>query len=254
MEKCSIQESRSSELRTWYSRPLGRLLADAEQNAISEQLPGLFGYHLMIIDPPWESNNLSGSPISHRFIQSRDRDPAGIAAGLVAHPAEWPVMSDSLDAIIFPHTLELAGDPHQVLREADRCLIPEGHLVILGFNPLGLWGFRKILTPDRRGAPWNTRFFSLSRLRDWLSLLGFDIVHSRYLFHRPPVNKRGILNRLGVLNALDKTNWPLLAGAYLLVARKRELTMTPIRYRWKPQRIFAPGVAGSTQRTSRRAR
>jgi hypothetical protein len=51
---------RSSSLRRWYRCPLGRLLADVELSALAEQLPGLFGYHLMVVDPPWETCTLAG--------------------------------------------------------------------------------------------------------------------------------------------------------------------------------------------------
>ncbi len=51
-------------------------------------------------------------------------------------------MIDSIDLVFLPHTLEFSADPHQVLRETERVLIPEGRVIILGFNPLsslGLW-------------------------------------------------------------------------------------------------------------------
>ena len=53
--------SRVTALRNWYQRPLGRLLAEAELNALAAQLPNLFGYYLIMIDPPWQNCPLEDS-------------------------------------------------------------------------------------------------------------------------------------------------------------------------------------------------
>ncbi|WP_223717365.1 class I SAM-dependent methyltransferase, partial [Escherichia fergusonii] len=51
-----------------------------------------------------------------------------------------PFPANSLDLVVLPHALELASDPHETLREVERVLVPEGRVVILGFNPASLWG------------------------------------------------------------------------------------------------------------------
>ncbi|MDH5516069.1 MAG: class I SAM-dependent methyltransferase, partial [Gammaproteobacteria bacterium] len=175
---------RARSLRAWYRRSLGRQLADAESSALAGQLTNLFGYHLVIVDPPWEQVNLDDSRIAHHVVQRVGcrRHPD---TGVVADTENWPLQTDTIDTIILPHTLELARDPHQVLREADRCLVPDGHLVIIGFNPRSLWGIRRLLARKRGKLPWDTRFQSMGRIKDWLGLLGFDTLHSQYLFQRP---------------------------------------------------------------------
>ena len=177
--------ARAQSLRAWYRRPLGHQLAEAELSALAARLPNLFGYHLVVVDPPWNECRLDDSRIAHRIIQSVENDvPPGVE--LTADTENWPIMTDSIDAIVLPHTLELARDPHQVLREADRCLVPDGHLVIMGFNPRSFWGIRRLLARKRGDLPWDTRFQSMGRIKDWLGLLGFDTLHSHFLFHRPP--------------------------------------------------------------------
>jgi hypothetical protein len=46
--------------------------------------------------------------------------------------------------------LELARDPHHALREVERVLVPEGRVVISGFNPASLWGLRQSAGRVRR--------------------------------------------------------------------------------------------------------
>lgn len=243
---------RASSLRRWYRCPLGRLLADVELRALAEQLPGLFGYHLMVVDPPWDTCALSDSRIPHHIVQRIQQDCGG-ETGVVGHTDSWPVMTDTLDAIILPHTLELTVDPHQVLREAERSLIPDGHLVIIGFNPWSLWGVRRLLSWHSREMPWNARFLGVNRIKDWLSLLGFDIVHCRYLFQRPPIQNSRMLGRLQFLEPSRGKGRMLLAGAYLLVARKRTVVMTPLRtVRNGRRQLFPVGIPTSSQRNIRR--
>lgn len=243
---------RADYLRDWYNRPLGQLLATAETGALAGQLPRIFGYHLLVVDPPWESCSLEDSRIPHHVIQ-RVQAREGDRPGMMGHTDAWPVMTDTLDAIVLPHSLELSHDPHQVLREADRCLIPDGHLVIFGFNPRSLWGVRRLLARGKERMPWGMRFISMSRVMDWLNLLGFDTLHSQYLLHRPPVQNMRMQERLGFLEPVSGNGRMLLAGAYMLVARKRTVIMTPIKAMRNTRRqLFPVRVPGPTQRHIRR--
>jgi len=78
--------------------------------------------------------------------------------------------------------LEFADEPHQVLREVDRVLVPEGQVVITGFNPSSLWGARQSLC--RFGAspflPRSGQFIRLPRIKDWLKLLSFEVNRGRF--------------------------------------------------------------------------
>jgi len=251
MNKGQTVKTRATSLRSWYQGPLGRLLAEAEQAALVNELPTLFGYHLLVIDPPWERCPLDDSRIPHQVIQSIDPLTQS-AAGLGGDTEDWPILSDSVDAIVLPHTLELSDNPHQVLREADRSLIPDGHLVILGFNPRSLWGVRRVMTPGRR-MPWDTRFLSLGRIKDWLGLLGFDTLHAHYLFQRPPFQSRRVLERLHLHGPSTGHGRKFLSAGYILVARKRTTVMTPLSSSAKRRRqLFPVGLPTSTQGNVRR--
>lgn len=245
--------SRAMSLRDWYRRPLGRQLAAVEQAALAAQLQTLFGYHMVVIDPPWGECPLDDSRIPHHVIQSvGPLTQPGV--GLSGHTDNWPILTDSVDAIVLPHTLELSTNPHQVLREADRSLIPDGHLVIIGFNPFSLWGLRRKLTRRSNRMPWGARFQSLHRIQDWLGLLGFDTLHSHYLFQRPPVRSRRVLARLGFMEPASGQGTMLLSAAYILVARKRTVVMTPLRENVRPQpRLFPVGIPSSSQGNVRRS-
>ena len=111
------------------------------------------------------------------------------------HYESLPLATASVDLILMPHLLEFAHNPHQVLRDAERALVPEGHLIISGFNPISLWGLRRLCC-NKQGYPWRGRFMSLMRLKDWCALLGLEVVAGRMGCYAPPLAREKWLKRM----------------------------------------------------------
>ncbi len=232
------------ELRYWYSQNIGQMLWESERPHLESLLQKLFGYHLLHIGCPLD-DLLSVSRVRHCAVVDTQSYGASIAPHCYAYPDALPISSASVDVVLLPHTLEFERDPHQVLREVDRVLIAEGHVLILGFNPWSLWGIRRFFSRRSRhlSPPWCGRFLSLTRVKDWLALLGFDIVLVEPCFFRPPLNHEGIMRKLHFMETLGARWWPRLGGAYVLVAKKRVTTFTPIKPRWRPQRSLVGKLA-----------
>jgi SAM-dependent methyltransferase len=228
-------------LRDWCRHPLGNALGTAENKALCEVLGDIFGYHLVVLDPPCQTEALEASRILHRIVQTCSKQGIESQASLLGLAEALPMQADSVDAFVLPHVLEISADPHQVLREIDRCLVAEGHVIILGFNPLGWWGLRRLLFGWRERVPWSLKFVSQKRLREWLSLLGFDTLQARYIFPHPPWHYGREHPEGRLLQRLHHERWPLLAASYLLVARKRVATLTPVKPRWRPRRSLIAG-------------
>ena len=236
--QCTDPEAARVQLHSWYREPLGQQLLLQEREILAQLLPGLFGYHLLQLgDLPGE-DILAASRISHRMVLA-DRKGEDGHDYLLGRADQLPVASDSLDLVVAPHLLEYERQPHQVLREVERVLIPEGHLVLLCFNPWGLFGLRRMLQGRRDEAvPWSGHFYTPLRLKDWLSLLGFDTVLTRHYFYRPPLQHASSMARLSRMDDWGQRFWPPFGGAYVLVAKKRVATLTPIKPRWRATRRF----------------
>ncbi len=236
----------AAQLRAWYQMPLGASLLASEQAQLDAILPDLFGYHLLQLGDLTGEDLTGASRIPHRAVMGEGGE-AGTASPIAqfhGQSAGLPVACDSIDVAVLHHALEFSTAPHEVLREVDRCLIPEGHIVLLGFNVWSVWMLWRLLTGWRGQVPWCGRFLSAARVKDWLRLLGFDIVHARAYFFRPPVQHIGLMRRLRFLEPLGRRIWPVFGGGYVIVARKRVTTLTPIRPRWRPRRrLIASGVA-----------
>lgn len=223
------------QLSDWYGQPLGQALAAAEQSILDDLLPNIFGYHLLQAGHGPRAV-YGASRILHRAMLASAQDVGGGEAAACGDPEALPVAADTLDALILHHALEFAGDPRQVLREAERVLVAEGQLVLIGFNPYSLWGLWRRLRFRRRSVPWCGRFIGLPRIKDWLSLLGFEVVQVRHGFYGPPLGRAGLLGRLGLLERWGRRWWPVLGGMYVVSARKKVMTLTPIKPRWRPRR------------------
>lgn len=253
--RCGAGSEARAGLRHWFGQPLGRSLADCEQRLVEENLCNLFGYHLLQVGAPQGRDLSTASRIGHRMVLVDDclaLPPLAGSEGCLGRPEALPVAADSIDLLLLPHVLEFTDEPHQVLREAERVLIPEGHVAIVGFSAWSLWGLFRLLLGWRGRAPWCGRFLSPWRVKDWLSLLGFDTVLLRHMHYRPPLGHPGLRQRLLFLERWGARWWPMLGGGYLLVARKRVATLTPIRPRWRPRRALIPaGLAGPTARKQR---
>jgi len=233
------------QLMDWYYEPLGKSLAYLEQQELDKILPDLFGYHLLQLGSVG-SVSLNTSRILHKVAMGTAVDFPG---DLIGSPEHMPVQPDSIDAVILHHALDIANEPHQVLREAERVLVPEGHIIIVGFNPRSFWGIRKIFAWRRPSAPWNSHFLSTPRIRDWLALLGFKVLDTHYCFYRLPVNHSGVLARFRFMERWGKKMWPFAGGVYMVVARKQVSTMTPIKPRWRPTRNMVTGLSDAASRS-----
>ncbi|HEX4266655.1 MAG TPA: methyltransferase domain-containing protein [Steroidobacteraceae bacterium] len=245
--KTQFQEPHAAR-HAWWASPLGSALIAAESQLLGEALDDVFGWELLQIGA-WGSGRelLSGARTRHQAIVA----PPGLSssADIRGRPTHLPIISDSIDAVLLPHILEFATDPYAIVREADRVLVGEGRLLVLGFRPWSLWGLRERWS--RSGFPPGTRrVLSERRIREWLVLLGYEVVSAQHYLFRGPWSG-GLAAGEGTGRMLRRgLTYPLPANAYLLKARKRIYTLTPIRPRFRER----PAVLGGLVKPSPRSR
>ena len=234
-----------------------------------------FGFHALQLGLP-QLDALRANRMPHRWVVNdtpvvpeplpeqapHDEDITTLAPDMpVALACEFdalPFPSDSIDLVVLPHSLEFAHDPHQVLREVERVLRPEGRIVISGFNPASLWGVRQRLSRARlgiglgQGHPYLPRegdFIGYWRLRDWLRLLGFAIDSGQFGCWRPPLSTDRWLDRFEWMDRVGERWWPVLGAAYALVAVKRVKGMRLVGLAQRQRRQARAGAVVATPRT-----
>ena len=235
-------------LTHWYeNRASGRRLLQQLTSALEKDLDQAFGYHMLVTgaDMGLEFSRLGKTQRVFRLI---DRATNSHGNDLVRGvSSELPFASDSLDVVVLCHTPDTSPLPHQVLRECQRVLVPNGHLFILGFNPVSLWGWgnqmRAILSSRRR----RLRAVGGRKLRDWLTLLGFSSSEPRYLSAVTPVGRGAVYRFLERLDSwLVRHNFGG-GSVYTLHGRKRvsQYIDTLSRVESRPRLISIP--LGKTQ-------
>jgi hypothetical protein len=220
----------------WLATPLGRRCLANEQRLIRHALERVFGEQFLQIGS-WGAHNtfLRYARTQRRaLVDWRSHKPAD----LLCDPEQLAIASDSVDAVLLPHTLEQTASPHALLREVDRVLRADGTLIVLSFATGGIWGMRHLVSPQ--GYPTGReRMMREGRLRDWLELLSFDVgVAVRYCHTLP-------FEELKQRSSLRREEWaqrwlPFLSGGYLLRAQKRVRPLTPVRT-WKRARLRVVG-------------
>ncbi|RIK96058.1 MAG: SAM-dependent methyltransferase [Burkholderiales bacterium] len=242
--------------RNWLASPPGRYVLAWQQAHFDAAVSDLFGFHALQLGEAGV-DALRDNRMPHRVRACR---PADLAEGvtpdlLIEHFEELPIATESLDLVVLPHVLEFAADPHQVLREVDRVLRPEGRVIVSGFNPVSLWGMRQWWTRAIAAdafVPRDGQFIALPRLRDWFKLLSFEFDRGRYGCYRPPCRTQKWLDRTRFMEDAGDRWWPICGALYCVSAIKRVRAMrlvgpvrrTPLAKRAAPVAIAASrGVA-----------
>ncbi len=249
------------ELGSWLQTAPGRLVLEWEQQRVDAAVGDIFGYHALQLGLP-ELQGLRNNRMPHHWVGSEHVLATAGQAQLHCEFDALPFPNASLDLVVLPHALELASDPHQTLREVERVLVPEGRLVICGFNPASLWGLRQRAGHVRRGLglgrgqplylPSDGEFIGYWRLRDWLRLLSFEVEHGRFGCWRPPLKSDVWLERFSWMDSVADRWWPVLGAVYFVVAVKRVRGMRLVGLAKKEKRRSraATAVVSHRQRES----
>ncbi|MCC5795385.1 MAG: class I SAM-dependent methyltransferase [Chromatiales bacterium] len=264
--------------REWLTTGAGRRLLHAESQQLAAALDSVFGDQLVQIG--------SWGPPGLFTRHARTRRAAVVArhaapgVDLVTDLESLAIASDSVDAVLLPHVLERTDNPHRLLREVDRILRPDGQVLVLGFNPLGLWGLRRLLSRGRFPPGLVDHLITEHRLRDWLKLLSFAPQEASFCHFAAPLSRRaspsgtatdgsaaatgpepgtvapesrppvGRLRTLGRRFARRLRHQSVFAACYLLVAHKETIRMTPIRLSFKRRRKLVGGLVNPTTRNA----
>ncbi len=154
-----------------------------------------------------------------------------------------PIASDSVDLVVLMHHLSNTSEPHAILREAFRILIPEGKLVIIDFNPKSLWGLRHFFQSWLEHVPFKGHFYTARRIDDWMRLLGFDQNRLYRVGYLPPIQNPSLIRHLSWLEK-GMRNWlPLFGALNLMVYSKSISPMTPVRHRWVTRKLLPAKIA-----------
>ncbi len=230
-QKAGFRE-RYYRLGSWLESSSGHALLQAEQRCLDDQLRTIFGYYACQMSVGFRTNLLKNSQVGHHFNVLPQPQTNSDLTQIINDPYFWSIEPGSIDLVVLHHVLEIAESPHRLLSEAAKTIIPDGKLIIIGFNPWSCSSLARWLVPERVSAFKGARFIHLGRLRDWLTLLGFNVEQVQYGAYTPPFDRifKGITGEF-IEQRCD--HWKLPLGSFYSILATREVQgVTPIRKPW----------------------
>jgi SAM-dependent methyltransferase len=221
---------------SWTKTELGQYILNEETLIYERIISETFGFFALQVGMDG-LDFLKYSPIARKIHLSNE------VGDVLANSEFLPFSQQSIDLVVLPHVLDFSEMPQQALREAERVLIPEGILVLTGFNPMSAWGLRRLMNKHCPNGTrlWEANFFSINRIRDWLGLLGFEVLEVKIAAHRMPFGRYGFTR-------LQVPRWAGFGGIYCIVAKKRVLGMHVIKPHWQKSRLKSPLIVTTTQK------
>ena len=256
----SASEKSIIALDNWLQSPAGAYVRAFEQACLDELTVDIFGFNALQIGVP-QLDALAASRMPNKWqaaTRTSHADELAFASGgkqiaVAVDFEELPFATSSIDLVVLPHVLEFAAEPHQVLREVERVLIPEGQVIICGFNPASLWGmrqgFRRVTRSDY--LPESGEFISLPRLKDWLKLLNLGVTRSHFGCYAPPCRTAHWLSRFSMMESAGGRWWPYLGAVYVVHAIKRVKGMHIIGPAWNKKASKRPAAVPAANRNER---
>lgn len=229
-----------ADIEAWYGSDIGQYLLAELETRLNPILATTFGYYSLQIGCSGLAPRIHEScRIKHQFTLAEWDQSAKIQA----NPSMLPIASDSVDLVVLMHHLSNTSEPHAILREAFRILIPEGKLVIIDFNPISLWGLRHFFQSWLEHVPFKGHYFTAKRVDDWMRLLGFDKNRVYRVGYLPPIQKPSVTRHLGWLEKGMRSWFPHFGALNLLVYSKSVSPLTPVRHRWVTRKLIPAKIA-----------
>ncbi len=252
-------------LGDWLQTPLGSYVREWEQARLDTLTADIFGFNALQIGLP-QIDALRANRMPHKWLSDAAPLPASPEPGAVdgqigripqvavTHDfSELPFASHSLDLVVLPHVLEFAAEPHQILREVERVLIPEGQVIVCGFNPASMWGARQ-LCGRISGSPFlppHAEFLGMPRIKDWMKLLNLGVNRGYYGCYAPPFRREKWLNRFRFMENTGEKWCPYLGAVYIVQAIKRVKGMRMVGPAWTRRNAQMPQGVPATNKIRR---
>ncbi|MGR9052473.1 MAG: methyltransferase domain-containing protein [Gammaproteobacteria bacterium] len=208
-------------LFAWYQTPRGKALQRVEAEFIRRSITVSCKQRVLQIGGlGWENQFIDCSLYENFIILDAHNLGYEEAVKIKAKSYSLPIQSESIDLILLPHLLEFDKYHFQTMREIERVLKAEGHLVIINFNPWSFWVRSQYFWKKRPSDSWQGHFISKQRVLDWLKLLNFETKSS---------SEFSIETYQGVSGGHFKIGYfSFFTTAYAIRAIKRRFTMIPL--------------------------
>ena len=206
----------------WFKSKTAKKLIEQEKIIVNKFIEDKFGYFAIQIGGAF-TDFLEHSRITKHLFNE------GIFKNISFDASSIPISKESIDLIICPHFIE-QGYNKEMFDEFFRIIIPEGHLIIISFNPYSFAGIKNFFSFSMR-PPWNSKFISMSLIQKQLKESGFSISEAKIINYQPLCSNDNYFFNSNLESIGDR--WlPLFGNVFLIVAQKKVISLTPIKPKW----------------------
>lgn len=225
--------------RDWYATSAGQSTLARVQGIVTGMTADIFGYHAL------ETGVLVGQRSFLQESRIASQFSLGVVPGekasVVGTPENLPFAFSNIDLVIASHVLDCTRHPHQVLREIERVLVPEGHCILIGFNPFSFRGLGQ-LRHWHKPETMDCRFYSTFRVREWLNVLGFEVCETVFAGFCPVFGGNYLFQHTRWLDRLGGKFRLMTGNVYIIHAQKKVSNMTPLLPSRKVKSVLRPGM------------
>jgi len=235
---------------SWYQTLTGQAALYSTKELCTKTMSEIFGYYAIQIGMlSKECDFLKDSRINASYslaspenlLELNDGSKGLVDHAVISSNEHLPISTDNIDLVVASHVLETSNNPHQVLREIDRVLVPEGHCILIGLNPYSLSNINRSVIPNLKKKQETYKMRSAARVKDWFSLLGFEVLDINYTGFRPALNNQRIFNSLKWIDRLGEYAGPMLGSMYIVHAKKQVVAMRPNKKVWRAPALLDGG-------------
>lgn len=210
----------------WYEKDWSKEIILAEYKFLENKLPKMFGYYLVQLGGSCKKEFLPENLFTNRIvvnpkISDLDKDQKDINC-ILANYDNLPFKGESIDLVLIMHAFEFSKNPRAILKEIYDSLIFGGHVIIFGFNPIGIANLKKHLVDARLINSW--------RVKEWLYGLGFNNIECHNYYFK--------FDKLKFMEKICNNFLSYFGGGYVLIAEKKAIAVTPLRPKSKNIREY----------------
>ena len=205
-----------------------------------------------------QADIISDFQSEHRYLLSTTVPDTHInqVALCLSNPDELPIEENSIDTLIIAHYLELLESPEAFLEESADTVTPEGYMIIFGLNPNSTWHLKYNKLKSRSNKPMRhgiQQWLSSRKISQWLNQYAYEIICvDNFLSPCAMLASQNKLQRAA--DMLITTVLPILCNAYVIVAKKKTIGVTPIRNSPQENKRFTRAIKGIANTAFRQQR
>ncbi|THB65674.1 MAG: class I SAM-dependent methyltransferase [Gammaproteobacteria bacterium] len=240
------------QVQIWKKSSLATIINHTEKQAVNNAINSIPGIRILQIGVFNENEHLSVNRKNDYFIMDPFDNPSSKVT-IVASPRDLPFQNETIDIVILLHTLEFSNNPQQALHEAERVLCPDGHIIVIGFNPLSIAGIKSLMPFQKSHYPWCGKYLSCKRVSEWFAVLGMEIMREQKYINNTQFNIGLKFCRWNKISDYTDNLLSCFGQIYIIMARKKLYPMSLLRSRWlkRKRKIITGGVVQPSPKSTK---